>query len=836
MQLRFLKGWVGAKTSWLAYIASPFAVGAALVLYNSFEFSTSGKFPFIFFYPAILLVATIGGTGPGFLTLVLSALVAGYFLLPPAGWRIAAESDWSALFVFIAMASVMIALAAWGRSISRLATKARLELKAQENRYSLALENTPIIVYAQDLNLKYTWIQNPHARSTEDRVIGKTDRQLLPKDEADALESIKRRVLETGVGERQEISATLTEGKLIYDLMVQPLRDEKGQLIGIAGAAVDITQEKQYEYSLQEARSGAEKDLAQIEALYQQAPIGLCFIDKELRYVRINKVLAEWNGLSVEEHLGKRVDVVLPHLAESLVPMLQKIIDSRSPIRDLQLELLDNSTGILKHFNLNFDPVTSEAGEVQGVSAIIQDITEQVKSVEATQLLAEATKTLGSSLDYQTTLDRLARSMVPVFGDWCGVDVLEEDGTFNRVAVQHVDPKKIKWALEIAEKYPPDMDSATGVPAVLRTGKSELYEFIPEEMLRAAAKDEEHWKIIEQIGFTSAMVVPLVARGKVFGALTLVYAETKRRYSQNDLQLAEELGRRAGSAIDNARLFQAAQREIEDRKRAEAEVMRLVRELEVRVDERTKALRDAVEDLEGFCYSVSHDLRAPMRSLSANSRILLEDFSEGLAPEAQRHLERMAAAGSKMGDLIDDLLQFSRLGRTKLTVREIKLSDIAEQIATQLKAHYPAWRGEFQIEPELSAFGDPSILTIVLQNLLENAVKYSDKVESPRVEFGADCTESERIFYVRDNGIGFDMQYSAKIYQPFERLHRDEDYPGTGIGLANSRRIIIRHGGRLWAEAEVGKGATFFFTLGTPTDMPEPLAQDLRGDDKRFLS
>jgi light-regulated signal transduction histidine kinase (bacteriophytochrome) len=187
-----------------------------------------------------------------------------------------------------------------------------------------------------------------------------------------------------------------------------------------------------------------------------------------------------------------------------------------------------------------------------------------------------------------------------------------------------------------------------------------------------------------------------------------------------------------------------------------------------------------------------------------------------------------------MGDLIDDLLQFSRLGRTKLTVREIKLSEIAEQIATQLKQHYPTWNGEFQIEPRIAAFGDPSMLTIVLQNLLENAVKYSGKVEKPLVQFGLNCTDEERVFFVRDNGIGFDMEYSAKIYQPFERLHRDEDYPGTGIGLANSRRIIIRHGGRLWAEAEVGKGATFFFTLAA--DLPGPAESDMSSSSKSFLS
>lgn len=204
---------------------------------------------------------------------------------------------------------------------------------------------------------------------------------------------------------------------------------------------------------------------------------------------------------------------------------------------------------------------------------------ERKRAAEALRFLSEASAELSSSLDYRATLAGVARLAVPQLADWCAVDVLEEDGSTHRLAVEHEDPAKVAWAHELQRRYPPDADAPQGLPEVLRSGRSEFYPEIPDEMLVAAARDPEHLRLMREIGFTSAMIVPLVARERTLGAITLVSAESGRRYEEADLELAEELARRAALAVDNARLYDEAQKEISERKRAETRFRTLVEQI-----------------------------------------------------------------------------------------------------------------------------------------------------------------------------------------------------------------------------------------------------------------
>jgi PAS domain S-box-containing protein len=204
---------------------------------------------------------------------------------------------------------------------------------------------------------------------------------------------------------------------------------------------------------------------------------------------------------------------------------------------------------------------------------------ERKRAAEALRFLSEASAELSSSLDYRATLAGVARLAVPQLADWCAVDVLEEDGSTHRLAVEHDNPEKIAWAHELQRRYPPDPDASRGVPGVLRSGRSEFYPEIPDEMLVAAARDPEHLRLMRRMGFTSAMIVPLVARGRTLGAITLVSAESGRRYERADLELAEELAHRAALAVDNARLYDEAQKEISERKRAETRFRTLVEQI-----------------------------------------------------------------------------------------------------------------------------------------------------------------------------------------------------------------------------------------------------------------
>jgi light-regulated signal transduction histidine kinase (bacteriophytochrome) len=232
------------------------------------------------------------------------------------------------------------------------------------------------------------------------------------------------------------------------------------------------------------------------------------------------------------------------------------------------------------------------------------------------------------------------------------------------------------------------------------------------------------------------------------------------------------------------------------------------------VHERTAQLKSANDELETFAYSVSHDLRAPLRAIDGFSHALVEEFSENLPEMARRHLSRVRNATQHMAQLIEGLLNLSKVSRGALVRKTVSLTDLARQIVNELQERDPNRAVGVSVWEGMSAEVDPHLMRVVLENLLENAWKYTSKTEKPFLEVGSLRDGNRVTFFVRDNGAGFDMTYADKLFGAFQRLHVASDFAGTGIGLATVQRIIHRHGGRIWAEGQVGKGAVFFFTLG----------------------
>lgn len=255
--------------------------------------------------------------------------------------------------------------------------------------------------------------------------------------------------------------------------------------------------------------------------------------------------------------------------------------------------------------------------------------------------------------------------------------------------------------------------------------------------------------------------------------------------------------------------------DITERLQATRELRRLNRELEARVARRTAELSAANAELEAFAYSVSHDLRAPLRSIDGFSQALLEDYAERLDTEGHAHLSRVRRASQRMGTLIQALLEMSRHSRGPMQRSTLNLAALAREVAEELRTRHPAQPVSFEVPARLLVEGDPRLLRVVLDNLLGNAWKYSSGQPDPRVELGVREQDGTAVYFVRDNGTGFDMCYADKLFGAFQRLHDEAEFEGTGIGLATVQRIVHRHGGRIWAEAEPDSGACFYFTLGT---------------------
>lgn len=235
--------------------------------------------------------------------------------------------------------------------------------------------------------------------------------------------------------------------------------------------------------------------------------------------------------------------------------------------------------------------------------------------------------------------------------------------------------------------------------------------------------------------------------------------------------------------------------------------------LKTELQTRTAQLEAITRELEAFSYSVSHDLRAPLRAIDGFSRIIEEDFSSVLDPEAQRLLKSIRANSVKMGKLLDDLLEFSRTGREALKPTTIRMMEMVTAVWGEIKTRKPEWQVELDLKPLPPVFGDPALIRKVWWHLLSNALKFSHQKDQPRVEVGFRQNGNEKFFYVSDNGIGFDPKFSSRLFGVFQKLHPPADFEGNGIGLAIVRRILARHEGKIWAEAEVQRGAIFYFNL-----------------------
>lgn len=413
-------------------------------------------------------------------------------------------------------------------------------------------------------------------------------------------------------------------------------------------------------------------------------------------------------------------------------------------------------------------------------------------SEQRAAFLAEAGAVLASSLDYETTLRSVARLAVAAFADWCAVDV-SRDGNLERVTIEHLDPAKIQLARAYREKYPVSQDDASQV--VFRTGKSFVMEVVPEQLIMRRTQDPEQLKMVLAMGIASVMVVPMVHRERSLGVITFVSSKSDRTYTGADLALAEELARRAAIAIDNASLFTES-------KAAQAS-LRIV----------NGELQRANEDLNQFAYSVSHDLQEPIRMISAYVQLLQKRYRSKLDDDADRYINFAVQGALRMEALLRDILAYSQSIDTETHGCDpVHVEEIMQTVTSNLQQAIEAAGATITMGPLPTVALAKVHMLQLFQNLVGNAIKYVGK-NPPKVHVSAIRQESAWLFSVRDNGIGIDPHYKEQIFGLFRRLHGNDEYDGTGVGLAICQKIVERYGGRIWVESELGQGAEFLFTL-----------------------
>jgi len=438
----------------------------------------------------------------------------------------------------------------------------------------------------------------------------------------------------------------------------------------------------------------------------------------------------------------------------------------------------DGSRGLVR---MSASPLRDEDGEIFAALMTCLDITDQRRAYISRKFLADAGALLSSSLDHVTTLRTLARLAVPTLADWCTIDLLDAEGNIQRVAVENLDRKKAAAAADLARRRLTRVETGRGVAAVIRGGRSRLIPEVTPEILESFSEGPAQLRILRELGIASVMIVPLIAGGKTLGAISFVSVESGRRYSVDDLELAEELASRAALAIENSRLQSESQ-----------------------------AATEAKSD---FLAVVSHELRTPLTAIIGYAELLQLGVPEPVTSGQQEQAERIEISARHLLQLIEEILTLVTLesGESRLREEEVLINDLLDRAVGIVE---PMARAKGLVIAISHAKGDPVLLTDtdkllqVLLNLLSNAIKFTERGE---IGFAARLEDESVVLEVRDTGIGLGPEHQRQVFEPFWQVERPitRRAGGTGLGLTIARRLCDLLGGEISMESELGVGSTF---------------------------
>jgi PAS domain S-box-containing protein len=559
------------------------------------------------------------------------------------------------------------------------------------------------------------------------------------------------------------------------------LKDEVGTLYDAFNEMLE--QIKQRETAMQQSEE-------KWRSLTEYSPDQILLLNRTYEIVFINRTDTD---MIKEKTIGKRILDFFPEESRrTMSAAYSSVFRTGNPER---YEVEYQSSNGIRNYESLVGPVKS-GDEVVALTVSTRDITERKKAeleraralkrleilrnIDAGILRAQSSKDVATAALFG--LDELVAS------DRSSVTLLDFDAQQGFILAQR---GSANTPLQVSEGF--SLEVAFANIDLLRQGKVNAC---------ADIRDDSNVPVLRSLaaaGIKAYINIPLVARGQVIGALNMG-RRNKNGFDEEDIAIAKDIADVIAIAIQQADLHE--------------QITAHAEELEIRVHQRTAALEVANRELESFSYSVSHDLRAPLRSIDGFSHALMEDHAEQLDAEGKDYLQRIRRASQRMGQLIDDLLTLSRINRSEISRQRINIGELAHDVANTLRHTDPEQKVKLIIKEPLVVHADPQLMRLVLENLLGNAWKFTANRSQPIVEIGSIRKDGKDVYYVRDNGAGFDMQYVDKLFGAFQRLHSAEEFAGTGIGLASVQRIIHRHGGHVWAEGKLHEGATFYFTLG----------------------
>jgi PAS domain S-box-containing protein len=530
---------------------------------------------------------------------------------------------------------------------------------------------------------------------------------------------------------------------------------------------------------LRGAQAELESSRARYADLFDFSPVGYFLFDKNGLILDVNFTGAEMLGIARRLLLNKPVQNFIDPAHRTIFRdhLLEAFRTQTSASCEITLLKKGGAAFCAQLHSLSFAAGGGDPGVCHTAASDVTERTRTDEALKQAKALSDALNRINKAVHSTFDLDEIMLRVIREAGEAIGCDSAA-------ISLR----KEGRWVIQYAHGFPQEVvgshlhdDEHPHAVLALKTSKP----VVIEDALHDGRLNVEHMK---KHGIRSVLVVPLVAGEEHLGVIFFNHHTAAVPFSTAQVDFADKLASTITLAIENAHLF-------EERKRARYEL-------------------EAVNiDLEAFSYSVSHDLREPLRSIEGFTTAILEDCAPTLNDTAKDYFNRVVAASRRMSQLIDALLIMARLTRGELVEKVVNLSEITEVTTHEIRKKQPERRVEFVIAPGIKVRGDMDMLRIVIENLLDNAWKFTDRHPTAKIEFGTVDMDGRMVYFVRDDGAGFDMQYADKLFQPFKRIHTESEFPGLGIGLAIAHRIILRHNGRLWAESAPEKGATFYFTL-----------------------